>query len=106
VDPRKKALDYFRNEKRKGRAESEFPVKKVTVMADSKESLEKGLEKAEDIVEDPSSMLGDLPEMEEMDHDMESDDDKAMLLSKDLEECSPEDLKEMVMKLRSMVEND
>jgi len=73
VDSRSKALQHFRKEKREGRHSFEFPVKKVSVMADSEKGLEEGLEKAQDIVEDPSVIPGLEDVMEG--HDEEHEDE-------------------------------
>lgn len=73
MDSRKKALAHFRKELRAGRAES--PIEKVSVMADSPEGLKKGLEKAEEIVENPKKALsGMMPEMEDQ---MESESEES-----------------------------
>ena len=73
MESRASALAHLRKEKRSGR-DMDLPVKKVTVMADSKEGLAKGLDTAEDIVEDPKKMLPKLPGMMDMLKDDESEE--------------------------------
>lgn len=92
MDPRRGALASLRKNLRA--SSEELPVKKVSVMADSKEGLVKGLEKAEDIVE---SKLGE--EMESEDDSMEemmdgeseekdySDEALAMMSREELIDC-------------------
>lgn len=113
MDPRKSALAHLRKEKRSGR-DLELPVKKVSVIADSKKGLEEGLEKAEEIIKDPKSLLAGFskdmmdseePEMEESEDESE-DYDMDEMMSKDLDECSPEELKDMVMKMRAKLSNE
>lgn len=64
-------------------------MKKVTVAAPSEKGLEKGLDKAKELV-------ADMPEPEEMDYDEESSDEE------DMEECSPEEIDAKIAKLQAM----
>lgn len=114
MESRKSALEHLRKEKRSGR-DLELPVKKVSIMADSKEGLEKGLDTAEDILKNPKKVLPELPSGlmdamsdETMDDGAEDSEDHEMheMMSKDLDECSPEELKDMVMKMRMKLSND
>lgn len=109
MDSRKSALAHLRKEKRSGR-DLELPVKKVSVMADSKKGLEEGLEKAEEIIKDPKSLMAGMSEgmMDEMEQESNEPEDYDMeeMMHKDLDECSPEELKDIVMKLRMKVSND
>lgn len=107
MDSRKSALAHLRKEKRSGR-DLELPVKKVSVMADSKKGLEEGLEKAEEIIKDPKSLMAGMPEgmMDELESDEPEEYDSDEMMTKDLDECSPEELKDLVMKLRMKVSND
>jgi hypothetical protein len=83
------------------------PMQKVSVMADSKEGLEKGLEKAEDVLE-KSPMLADseseeLPMIEE-DAELESGDSmEDSSLDSILSSLKPEQLQALKAKIESMV---
>lgn len=107
---REKALSQLRKSLRSDDRGCELPepMQKVSVMADSKEGLEKGLEKAEDVLE-KSSMLGEheseeLPDMEESES-MTASDDKMEDSSLDsiLSSLKPEQLKALAAKIQSMV---
>lgn len=110
MDARKKALDYFRKQLRSDSRGSEMPLKKVSVMADSEEGLMKGLEKAEDIVEEgPEAISEDMAsEMmeeespEEMMEDMSEMDEYASEEEEfDLDSMTPEEMKEMILALKN-----
>lgn len=101
MDSRTKALQHFRKEKREGRGSFELPVKKVSVMADSEEGLEKGLEKAKEIVEKgPEAMIPDIGAMPGHDGDEEYESELDYMDEESLKACSQEDLVKKVMKLQ------
>lgn len=118
MDSRKKALSHFRNQLRKNRPE-ELPVKKVTVASDSAEGLKEGLEKAEDLLENPKKMMGSMmPEMEGEEYESEesegeeSEDEmedegkemmKASCSDEMLQGMSREQLVEKVKELRELL---
>lgn len=87
--PRKKALDHFRKELRNGSRSEELPVKQISVMADSKEGLEEGLETAEELLDEglPAEMMSDESEDSEMDESEELPD---------LDNMSIEEMKEFI----------
>jgi hypothetical protein len=100
MDSRTKALQHFRKEKRMGRDSMEFPVKKVSVMADSEEGLEEGLEKAKEIVEKgPESLIPDMSKIMDKSEDHEESEDE-YVDEEYLKSCSQEDLVQRVMKLQ------
>lgn len=101
IDSRKKALEHFRQEKRKDRDSMEFPAKKVSVMADSEEGLEKGLEKAKEVLES-----GVLPEMEESMEHSEEDHDSKEYSDEALAMMSREELIDCIKKMRDEEESE
>lgn len=114
MDSRKKALSHFRKQLRESTRGSELPVKKVSVMADSPEGLKEGLEKAEEIVENPKKALsGMIPEMESESEESESEESeengedsdyiKSECSDDKLASMSREELVEKVKMLRDMV---
>lgn len=106
---REKALAHFRkflrSQDRGEELPMSLPTKKVSVIADSKEGLEKGLEKAEDILE------GELPDLEsasEFEEDsFESPEEDLTEDFDDLEETltklSPEQLQALMEKIKSLI---
>ena len=120
MESRSKALAHLRKGLREKKV-GEMPLEKVTVAASSPEALKKGLEKAEEIVEDPKKMLGAMgsemgedegyeseeeSEEDEMEDEME-DADKEMMkqsCSDDMiASMSREELMDKVKKLREML---
>ena len=105
---REKALSQLRKSLRSNDRGEELPIpmKKVSVMADSKEGLEEGLEKAEDILEElplpEDDMKEELPKMSDMSDEDDSEDESDMseVLSK-IDDMSPEECKMLLMKLKS-----
>lgn len=100
MESRGNALAQLRKSLRSGRKE-ELPVEKVSVMADSKEGLEKGLEKAKELMKSgipekmesaAESQMGSEDPMESESHSHEMDSD--------LDGCSMEELKSMIMEMR------
>lgn len=96
MESRQKALAHFRKSKRTGRDELEMPMKKVSVMADSEEGLEKGLKKAQELVEDPE-IIKDMMEGEEEEYEEEMPHEYS---DEKLESMSREELMECVKKMR------
>jgi len=111
---REKALSHLRKSLRHADRGDELPspMQKVSVMADSKEGLEKGLNKAEEILEDAPELVETDEELEEELFDealaepeleeLESEDDVEDL-DEILSEMSPEQLKVLMLKIKSMV---
>lgn len=108
---REKALSHLRKSLRSEDRGSELPspMQKVSVMADSKEGLEEGLNKAEEI-------LGDAPELVETDEELEEElfdealaepelesEDDVEDLDEILSEMTPDQLQALMLKIKSMV---
>lgn len=95
MDARSKALQHFRKEKRSSRDSFELPkMKKVSVMADSEKGLEEGLEKAQEIIENPKAISDMMEESEEQEESGEMEES-------DLSSMSQEELIEMIKELKS-----
>lgn len=117
MDARKKALDYFRKQLRSDSRGTEMPLKKVSVMADSEEGLMKGLEKAEDIVEEGPEAISEDIASEMMDEEMGEEEGMEEMMDEeaavdeygadmeeeemDFDSMTPEEMKAMIMKLKS-----
>ena len=107
---REKALSQLRKSMRSEDRGDELPmpVQKVSVMADSKEGLEEGLDKAEDILGETDDLS--LPDLES---DVVSDELPSVLDEESTEEdesidsllsqMAPEQLKALMMKIKSLV---
>lgn len=114
MESRNKALSHLRKSLRAGRGE-ELPMQKVSVIAPDKKGLEEGLKKAEELLPKISKMSSEMEdEMESPMHeskeseDYESGEEEAeseMSMEKPLEECSREELIEMVKKLKESKED-
>lgn len=115
---REKALSHLRKSLRQADRGDELPspMQKVSVMADSKEGLEKGLNKAEEILEDAPEMDEMMePESDEaleedlfqeaemMDESESEEDDDLEDLDEILSEMTPEQLEALMLKIKSMV---
>ena len=83
----KQEMKDMMGEEKKGILSEKMP-KKVTVMSDSKEGLEEGLSKAQQIMK---SKLGMLPEMESEEMESEESEDKCEMCEKEPCECEEED---------------
>lgn len=115
---REKALSHLRKSLRSQDRGDELPrpTQKVSVMADSKEGLEEGLNKAEEVLEDlpaledleaeplseEEALEEDLFQEAEMMDELESEDEVEDL-DEILSEMTPEQLKALMLKIKSMV---